>query len=58
MHFFTFQRTDKGVHALSTTATVDLQPNIDDENKKTYFSPKYITARLNNSFDLAKLNIR
>merc|ERR1712223_1604162 len=48
-------RTDKGVHALSSTATVDLQQRYNV--KTTYFPPKYITTRLNTYFDLAKIDI-
>merc|ERR1712223_2176879 len=51
-------RTDKGVHALSTTATIDLQQQYNDKrNSQSYFPPKYITSRLNTYFDLAKIDI-
>ena len=53
---FPINRTDKGVHALSSTATVDLQQRYNV--KTTYFPPKYITTRLNTYFDLAKIDIR
>lgn len=51
-------RTDKGVHALSTTAIVDLQRSSGGDKNKPYFEPKFITAKLNDFFSIAGLNIR
>jgi tRNA U38,U39,U40 pseudouridine synthase TruA len=51
-------RTDRGVHALSTTAIVDLQRQADGIGNLTYFDPKLITAKLNDYFSISNINIR
>jgi len=51
-------RTDTGVHALSTTAVVDLELIRRVKNNYLYFPPKYITGRLNSYFASAKIDIR
>ena len=56
--YHSYFRTDRGVHALSTTAIVDLQRQADGMGNITYFDPKLITAKLNDYFSISNINIR
>ena len=49
-----FCRTDAGVHAARTFATVDLEPRANG----FYYDPKVITVRLNELLARARLDIR
>ena len=49
-------RTDAGVHALSTTAGVDLQRS--DVCNDVFFNPKHITLRLNDYLAKSGIDIR
>ena len=48
-------RTDAGVHALSTTACVDLQRF---EDGSLFYNPKHITLRINDYLITSGINIR
>jgi len=51
-------RTDAGVHALETSATVDLKRRVNNINESEYYRPKQITDALNDRFVTAQLPIR
>lgn len=53
MHFIYIHRTDAGVHALNSAVVVDLKR----KNDKPY-SCDYVTATLNESFEMASQQIR
>ena len=57
---FGASRTDAGVHAVQTAATVGLIKTVHDENDpryNEYFEPGEITKRLNRTFEESQLPI-